>query len=342
VTLYVRQAGRWRHAHAWPIPAAQERILHLAPGGRLTRDASKEGEVVAYTADPTVGSQSTRWEIMGGGLGLARDQGPDDLRSLTFTSDPLSEPLEIAGSPSATLRLALDEGEELNVVVKLCDVGPDGSSTLITTGWLKASREGVDGISLPLPHGEFGDLELRLWATSYEVPAAHRIRASVACADFPRIWPTSANPRIRLAAGGAHDSTLLLPIVVEPSIEAPPPPPQEPSENLAQLLVQLAPRREIELDLVADAVGVTTGTHFESMLPHRTRRVDFEQVARAVVSRDHPEGARVDEQTIVALDMSNGSSVLVTTTTWQTAKGIAARAKVQLDGHVFFEREWRA
>jgi hypothetical protein len=79
-----------------------------------------------------------------------------------------------------------------------------------------------------------------------------------------------------------------------------------------------------------------------SALPHGAGAIEFEQIARAVVQRDQPEGARVEEQTTVALETSSGSKVRVETSTWQSVNGFAARGRVELDGHLFFEREWRA
>jgi hypothetical protein len=107
------------------------------------------------------------------------------------------------------------------------------------------------------------------------------------------------------------------------------------------LIRHFTPRRQVELDIGTNAVAVTTGTHVEAPLPNGTGKIDFKQVARASVQREHPEGAHVTEQTTVDLDMSNGSSVLVTTNTWHSARGMAARGRVELDGHLFFEREWR-
>ena len=48
--------------------------------------------------------------------------------SLTFTSDPLPERLEILGYPEVTLRLESDRPLAL-VIVRLCEVWPDGAST---------------------------------------------------------------------------------------------------------------------------------------------------------------------------------------------------------------------
>ena len=43
------------------------------------------------------------------------------------------------------------------------------------------------GSPVPLASGEVIEARVAVWATSYEVPAGHRLRVSVSCADFPRI-----------------------------------------------------------------------------------------------------------------------------------------------------------
>ena len=75
------------------------------------------------------------WDPFGTGHGWPEEQSSDDARSLTFTSDPLPEPLLVAGSPEADLYLDLPPDTELNLVARVCMVSPDGRSTLITTGW---------------------------------------------------------------------------------------------------------------------------------------------------------------------------------------------------------------
>jgi putative CocE/NonD family hydrolase len=207
VVIYVQGQG-WRHESAWPVPRTQDSVtyLSLADHGRGTLASEPPPDVreVSYVADPTVGAMAGLWDPTGTGLGAPLDQGPDDLRSITFTGDPLRQALEITGSPEATVCVALDEGAETNLVVKLCDVDPDGHSTLITTGWAKANRQAPAAATA---------FRVPLWATSYAVSAGHRLRVSVSCSDFPRIWPTRSNPRIRLATGVAAPSAIRLPVV---------------------------------------------------------------------------------------------------------------------------------
>jgi len=68
------------------------------------------------------------------------DQTPDDLRSLTYTTEPLVGDVEVTGAGEVLLQAALTVGDDANLVAKLCDVDSVGLSSLITTGLLNASH----------------------------------------------------------------------------------------------------------------------------------------------------------------------------------------------------------
>lgn len=59
------------------------------------------------------------------------DQRAEDGRSLSFTTAPLAEPVELLGHPLARLRVAVDR-PVCPLVVRLCDVAPDGTSLRVT------------------------------------------------------------------------------------------------------------------------------------------------------------------------------------------------------------------
>src|SRR5262249_57077938 len=133
------------------------------------------------------------------------------------------------------------------------------------------------------------ELRASLWSTSYQVPKGNRIRVSVSCADFPRLWPTRTNPEIRLFFGDNRASAITLPVVppLATPLEAPKlrrPEPAPPST--------LHPVWRIERNLVAGEVAVTTGEKNSFPLPHGGAiEVDHTAVARVAEAR--PDGASV-------------------------------------------------
>lgn len=341
VTLFVQNSDVWKHERAWPIARTQERTLFFSSGWTLTEKPPRYEESVTYHADPTVGAMAGLWDPTAIGLGLPLDQGPDDVRSLTYTSEPLPQDLEITGSPEATLYLALEDGDDVNLVVKLCDVAPDGRSALITTGWLKASHHASHAQPAALPLGAIFEFHVSLWATSYQVPRGHCLRVSVACADFPRIWPTRTNPTIRMFLGGSRSSCLRFPaippaVIPGPEVRAP-----DPTVNRAPLAVDFTPRWKIERDLATDTVTVTTGERPVLLTPTREGRVDLNHTAKASVSAARPDAAKVEGETTVTLQTPSGGEVVVETRSWVTLNGMTLSGRVTVDGREFFNKEWK-
>jgi predicted acyl esterase len=66
---------------------------------------------------------------------LPDNQSHDDARSACFDGDELSKSMDIVGSPRVNLRLSCDK-EQGQLVVRLCDIRPDGTSALITYQYL--------------------------------------------------------------------------------------------------------------------------------------------------------------------------------------------------------------
>jgi putative CocE/NonD family hydrolase len=341
VTLYVQGEGDWKHEREWPIARTQERTFYLAAGSALLDAPPETEQSIPYVTDPTVGVQAGLWDPKGTGLGLPLDQRPDDDRSLSFTSEPLLETLEISGSPEATLTAAVEEGKDTNLVVKLCDVAPDGFSTLVTSGWLKGSHRFSHERPEPLPDDELVDVPVPLWATSYRLAAGHRLRVSVSCSDFPRIWPTRTNPRIRLATGGEHRSSIRLPVVPSGGAEGPTPTPADPTTNRARLTHESAPVWRIERDIAAGATSVVLGDRSVMTTPGRDGKVVFDQLVRATVTVDTPGGAVLQAKTRFELDMPAGGRAVVVAESRVTLDGFVLVGHVEIDGVLVFEKLWR-
>src|SRR6266540_4411458 len=159
------------------------------------------------------------WCSFGPSTGLACDQRPDDSPSLTYETAPLPEPIEILGTP----RLVLHASSSAPVAffcARLCDVAPDGASTLITRGALNATRRRSQVHPEPLAPGEIYELAVDLRVISWVVPASHRLRLSVTSAEWPLLWPSPYPATNAVHFGGERPSRLELPIVgpAEPAL----------------------------------------------------------------------------------------------------------------------------
>ena len=83
----------------------------------------------------TVGADAGSWLPYGNPADLPGDQRGEDAWSLCFDSAPLAGEIELLGQPSVSLRVSADRPVAF-VAVRLCEVRPDGTSTLITRGAL--------------------------------------------------------------------------------------------------------------------------------------------------------------------------------------------------------------
>jgi len=193
-------AGEWRQED-WPSPRVGTRSLGLI--GRRP-----------YVVRPDVGTAA--WISCAGHLpyGQPLDQRFDDAASLTWEWD--ADDVELLGH--ALLRLTVTASEPVGFVsAKLTDVFPDGTSALVTRGLLNLTHRNGHESPQPLQPGQPYDVEVELEATAFAFARGHRLRLSLAGADWPN---TVAPPRpLVLEVRGGE---LLLPVVEEPSPYPPP------------------------------------------------------------------------------------------------------------------------
>lgn len=163
--------GVWR-ADVWPTPRSSERTWPL--------EAKPPYEVVADIGLPA-------WLSCAGHLpwGQPEDQRVDDVRSMTWDW-PLAEGLEIVGHPFVRLRVSSSE-LVAEVAVRLCDVAPDGTSTLVSRGYLNLTRRGGMASAEPLTPDEVYEVDVEIDAIGWRWVPGHVLRLSVAGADWPNV-----------------------------------------------------------------------------------------------------------------------------------------------------------
>jgi predicted acyl esterase len=101
------------------------------------------------------------------------------------------------------------------VAVRLCDVWPDGASTLVTRGLLnlnqRAGSEPAD-----LTPGEPINARVKLQAVAYRFPAGHSLRVAISSCAWPLAWPSPALVTLSLDPG---QSSVELPVRRQPATE---------------------------------------------------------------------------------------------------------------------------
>lgn len=328
VALYVQGAGRWRHERSWPLRDGQQTSLWLGEARGLVASPPGDGGHHAYPADPTVGVASGRWD----GLGIPDDQAADDARSLTYTSEPLRHGLSVIGAPRLDLAASLEEGQLAHLAVRLCDVQASGVSELITSGWSKIGPSSDPG----------GRLTIALWPTAYLVPAGHRLRLSISCADFPHMWPTSVNPRLRVYYGGDNPSVVHVPVALPTEVRPRGSPSlPRPRADPAPMSFHSDARRRIETDAHDADVTVTSSDYSSSATPAGGRtEVRLEATAR--VQRDRPQDAAAHARGNALIATPLGHHVDIEATISASRARLTMSGNITIDGTPFFARDWQA
>jgi uncharacterized protein len=196
--------GRWVGEERWPSPRTAVREYSLGDGTlALVRQPRRE---LTIRGAQRAGFAAGTWCPWGVEELPGEQRGEDEL-SLTFTSEPLTERLEILGTPVATVELSVDRPLAL-VAVRLCDVSPEGSSRLVTRGLLNlCHRDGSQDLC-PLAPGQRYTVRIPLDAAAYAFRPGHRVRLALSPTYWPWAWPSPQPVTLTVHAGGPSDLEL--------------------------------------------------------------------------------------------------------------------------------------
>lgn len=208
--------GQWLAIQDWPKKAPSHRAFAL--GDDLTLSpatvAKAKGKTHILKSPLTIGQTAQAWCPFGQGriaADGASDQRIDDALSLCFDHAPLSQPLNIVGTPWLRLRVSADK-PLAQVIVRLTDVAPDGASTFVTFGMLNlAHRNGHDHPEALVP-GQPYDVQVELKPVAQIIPAGHRLRLAMSSSYWPMVWPSPDLATLSIDAG---DTFLDLPLLAE-------------------------------------------------------------------------------------------------------------------------------
>jgi len=217
-TYYDTRPGRWLGLSSWPSDRIEFENFHLGAGGLSKEPVADQGFEIS--SPQTVGLMSGEympWFSFGPADELPGDQQMEDAGSLTFDTASLVEPLEIVGNAVVELNLSSDQSQAL-VAARLCDVWPDGSSTLITRGILNLSQRNGKSNPVPMVPGEAVAIEIELNHSAYVVPEGHRLRLAISTSYWPMAWPSPTSTRLKVHS---NSSLLKLPLLLSGAAEAP-------------------------------------------------------------------------------------------------------------------------
>jgi len=228
--VYVTGANVWRTFDSYPPAGAAPRTLYLTSGGKANTSAG-DGKLVWDTSD----SPPDRFSFD------PKNPVPDDMESwgvdrqstqkrsdvLVYTSDALTEPVDVIGSVVVNLQAASD-ARDTDFTAALTDVLPDGRAISLGpfVGIRRARyRNGYTSEQLLTP-GKVENFRIELFDIAHSFAPGHRIRLEISSSASPLYNPNqnTGNPvatdtvwkvaQQTIYHDRAHASALLLPVLV--------------------------------------------------------------------------------------------------------------------------------
>jgi uncharacterized protein len=222
VLFYDLGSHKWVESGDWPPPGAHLETLYLsgAPSGSavsqndgsLVADVPKSDDVEdRYIYEPLVGFTEafSKWGTVAASPHARLDNRPDEAQSLTYTTPAMKEPLALAG-PMELHFWGITSASDTDWIVKVSDVAADGSSKLISSGFVRASHRAWDeklsrpgtpwlpnDKAVPVPAGMPLEYRIDIWDIANTIQKGHRLRISISSSDTPNHEPL-AEPAVNV------------------------------------------------------------------------------------------------------------------------------------------------
>jgi|AZIJ01.1.fsa_nt_gi putative CocE/NonD family hydrolase len=228
VKVFVQGINRWRDEQEWPPARAVPTSWYLGSNAYFGPDKPQhEMSPDSYVYDPEDPCPTCGGTLLmppkytPGPIDQAGILGRRDV--LVYTSNALSEDLELAGSLSAEI-YASTSAIDTDWMIKLCEVRADGKTFNVCDGVLRASYQ-VHQTGQVFEPGEVVKWKINLLATAMVFKAGHRLRVIITSSDFPRYDRNPNTGEVGVEAVGSvsalqkvyHDrcyaSHLVLPII---------------------------------------------------------------------------------------------------------------------------------
>ena len=200
VQYYTMGSNKWQAAESWP-PENTKMITYYLNSDGHANSASGTGKLATasprkkdnpdgFTYDPMKPVPSyggnvccTGNAIKGGAFDQQSMETRDDI--LVYSTEPLTEGVEISGFIEATLFVSSD-AKDTDFTLKLIDVYPDGTAyNLDETIQRVRYREGYDK-EVFMEDGKVYKVDLTPLSTSNYFEKGHRIRIEISSSNFPR------------------------------------------------------------------------------------------------------------------------------------------------------------
>ncbi len=224
-TVWVENEG-WRDLDGWPPSSSRPVDWFLHSGGRantgfgdgtLSTEPPGDEPADVFVYDPAFpapsrGGHSCCFEDVAP-MGPATQNPTEALNIvLVYTSAPLERDLILVGDATVTLHAA-SSALDTDFAARLCVVAPDGRSTNVQEGIVRARFRESLSEPKPLRPGEVCEYRIALGPVGVRVPAGRRLRLDVSSSDFPQ-WDRNLNTGGTTGAEGPSAAVIATQVVL--------------------------------------------------------------------------------------------------------------------------------
>jgi hypothetical protein len=222
VTVNQLGANRWETYRQYPRRDVQYKRFYLSGeksgtaqslnDGSLSTDAPRSAgsdDMPGNSVNGLCTRSTVQWSVsfVPPGQPCETDNRSQEATSLTYTTPPLADTMHLSGPLSLTLN-GSTTARDTTWVATVTDVGPDGSSNQITSGWLIQSRRALDAARttfapngdpivpyhpftresvLPVEPGVRDSMAVEIFNTDAVLEPGHRLRVTLSSGDVPHI-----------------------------------------------------------------------------------------------------------------------------------------------------------
>lgn len=341
--FYPEHPGHWVQEPGWPSANIRQQVFHLNSG--VLGPQAEPGAAMKVRSPVTAGRDCGRYGGYGGTVpDMAGDQRREDGLGLSFDTPPLDDDLVLLGAPAVKVTLTSDM-PQATLTARLCEVWPDGTSTLVTWGTLNLSQRSNGESPEPLVPGQKLTVRVELNHCGRRIGRGNRLRLVLSNQHWPVLWPAPRMPAFTIERGTGW---LMLPVrdarAEDGSFGFEPP---EISPPVA--LEEIAPdanSRLLTIDAGSSRETLTlTNDYGRQRLLDRGIETWAKVVDQMAITEDDPLSARLDTGWVLGFrsgdcDAETTSNVVVTST--ETQFHLQWRLEARERGEIIFEREGEA
>ena len=292
--------GRWVAEDGWPSARITSRGLRLGDG--VLGGEPHDDVALQHLGVLRYGALAGVWCGHGTPTDYPDDQREEDALCLTFDTEPFEERVELLGRPRLRLAFAVDRPLAL-VMVRLCDVAPDGTSLLVSRAARNLTHLDGHEDARALVPGQRDEVAFEMGVVGQAILPGHRLRLALSTTYWPWLWPSPEPVTLTVFTGASELEIPVRPPSPDDDALAPFEPPEQAAGLRRETLASSPAYRTIRHDPATGTIelehnedGVETYRLIDSGI-----EITWESVDHLSIREEDPLSATVRCERRVAL-----------------------------------------